>query len=62
MPNRALVLVVAAVLEARDQPSTYNSRLCGLNRPLSLHRIMPRCLPAHETLTGGRAVQSGPGD
>jgi hypothetical protein len=34
----------------------------GLNRPISLHRIMPRCLPAHETLTGGRVVQSGSGD
>jgi hypothetical protein len=26
MPNVALVLVAAAVLEARDQPSTYSSR------------------------------------
>ena len=25
MPNRGLVLVAAAVLEARDQPSTYSS-------------------------------------
>jgi hypothetical protein len=29
MPNRALVFVVAAVLEARDQPSRYNSRRPG---------------------------------
>jgi hypothetical protein len=26
MPNKALVLVAAAVLEARDQPSTYSAR------------------------------------
>jgi hypothetical protein len=25
MPNRALVFVAVAVLEARDQPSTYNN-------------------------------------
>jgi hypothetical protein len=29
MPNRALVLIAAAVLEARDQPSTYSSRRPG---------------------------------
>jgi hypothetical protein len=26
MPNKALVLAAAAVVEARDQPSTYSSR------------------------------------
>src|SRR5919106_2563576 len=33
MPNRALVLVAAAVLEARDQPSTYSSRRPGRHAP-----------------------------
>ena len=33
MPNEALVLVAAAVLEARDQPSTYNSRRPGRHVP-----------------------------
>jgi hypothetical protein len=29
MPNKALVLVAAAVLEAREKPSTYSSRRPG---------------------------------
>jgi hypothetical protein len=33
MPNVALVLVAAAVLEAREKPSTYNSRRPGRQGP-----------------------------
>jgi hypothetical protein len=39
MPNVALVLVAAAVLEARDQPSTYSSRRPG--------RQVPTMRPSH---------------
>jgi hypothetical protein len=40
MPNRALVLVAAAVLEARDQPSTYSSRRPGRNVPTSVDQVV----------------------
>src|ERR671918_1863942 len=42
MPNRALVLVAAAVLEARDQPSRYSSRRPGRHVPtiVDLGRIV----------------------
>jgi hypothetical protein len=33
MPNKALVPLAAAVLEARDQPSTYRSRRPGRHVP-----------------------------
>jgi hypothetical protein len=40
MPNRALVLVAAAVLEARDQPSTYSSRRPGRQVPTSVDQVV----------------------
>jgi hypothetical protein len=40
MPNRALVLVAAAVLEARDQPSTYNSRRPGRQVATSVDQVV----------------------
>ena len=39
MQNRALVLV-AAVLEARDQPSTYSSRRPGRYVPTSVDQVV----------------------
>jgi hypothetical protein len=33
MPNRALVLIAAAVLQAREEPSTYSSRCPGRHVP-----------------------------
>jgi hypothetical protein len=40
MPNRALVLVAAAVLEARDQPSTYSSRRPGCQVPTIVDQLV----------------------
>jgi hypothetical protein len=40
MPNKALVLVAAAVLEARDQPSTYNSRRPGRQVPTIVDQVV----------------------
>jgi hypothetical protein len=40
MPNKALVLVAAAVLEARDQPSTYRSRRPGRQVPTSVDQVV----------------------
>ena len=39
MPNKALVLV-AAVLEARDQPSTYSSRRPGRQVPTIVDQLV----------------------
>jgi hypothetical protein len=39
MPSNALVLVAAAVLEARDQPSTYNSRRPGRHVPTIVDQV-----------------------
>ena len=41
MPNVALVLVAAAVLEARDQPSTYSSRRPGRHVPTIWDELYP---------------------
>jgi hypothetical protein len=40
MPNRALVLVAAAVLEAREKPSTYNSRRPGRHVPTIVDQVV----------------------
>jgi hypothetical protein len=40
MPNKALVLVAAAVLEARDQPSTYSSRRPGRQVPTIVDQVV----------------------
>jgi hypothetical protein len=40
MPNKALPLVAAAVLEARDQPSTYNSRRPGRPVPTIVDQVV----------------------
>jgi hypothetical protein len=40
MPNKALVLVAAAVLEARDQPSTYSSRRPGRHVPTIVDQVV----------------------
>jgi arsenite methyltransferase len=40
MPNRALVLVAAAVLEAREKPSTYSSRRPGRQVPTIVDQVV----------------------
>jgi hypothetical protein len=40
MPNKALVLVAAAVLEAREKPSTYSSRRPGRHVPTSVDQVV----------------------
>jgi hypothetical protein len=40
MPNRALLLVAAAVLEAREKPSTYSSRCPGRPVPTSVDQVV----------------------
>jgi hypothetical protein len=40
MPNRALVLVAAAVLEAREKPSTYSSRRPGRHVPTIVDQVV----------------------
>jgi hypothetical protein len=40
MPNKALVLIAAAVLEARDQQSTYNSRRRGRQIPAIVDQVV----------------------
>jgi hypothetical protein len=40
MPNRALVLVAAAVLEARNRPSTYSSRRPGRYVPTIVDQVV----------------------
>jgi hypothetical protein len=40
MPSNALVLVAAAVLEARDQPSTYNSRRPSRHVPTIVDQVV----------------------
>ena len=40
MPNKALVLVAAAVLEAREKPSTYSSRRPGRHVPTIVDQVV----------------------
>jgi hypothetical protein len=40
MPNKVLVLVAAAVLEARDQPSTYSSKRPGRHVPTIVDQVV----------------------
>jgi hypothetical protein len=40
MPNMALLLVAAAVLHARDQPSTYSSRRPGRHVPTMVDQVV----------------------
>jgi hypothetical protein len=40
MPNRALVLVATAVLEAREKPSTYSSRRPGRQVATSVDQVV----------------------
>jgi hypothetical protein len=40
MPKEALVLVAAAVLEARDQPPTYSSRRPGRQVPTIVDQVV----------------------
>jgi hypothetical protein len=40
MPNKALLLVAAAVLEAREKPSTYSSRRPGRQVPTSVDQVV----------------------
>jgi hypothetical protein len=40
MPNDALVFVAVAVLEARDQPSTYSSRRPGRQVPTIVDQVV----------------------
>ena len=40
MPNKALVLVAAAVLEAREKPSTYSSRRPGRHVPTIVDQLV----------------------
>jgi hypothetical protein len=40
MPNKALVLVAAAALEAREKPSTYSSRRPGRQVPTSVDQVL----------------------
>jgi hypothetical protein len=47
MPNVALVLVAAAVLEARGQPSTYGSRRPGRHVPTIVDQVVSFTLGEH---------------
>jgi hypothetical protein len=40
MPNRALVLVATAVLEAREEPSRYSSRRSGRHVATSVDQVV----------------------
>jgi hypothetical protein len=53
MPKEALVLVAAAVLEARDQPSTYSSRCPGRHVPTIVDQIV-----SFTILTAARGAKS----
>jgi hypothetical protein len=50
MPNKALVLVAAAVLEARDKPSTYNSRRPGRHIPTSVDQVVSFTITTDEVM------------
>jgi hypothetical protein len=40
MPNKALLLIAAAVLEAREKPSTYISRRPGRHVPTMVDQVV----------------------
>jgi hypothetical protein len=50
MPNRALVLVAAAVLEAREKPSTYSSRRPGRHVPTSVDQVVSFTIATDEVI------------
>jgi hypothetical protein len=58
MPNKALVLVAAAGLEVRDQPSTYSSRRPGRHVPAMVDQVVPFTI-ATEDVDGDRAATAG---
>jgi hypothetical protein len=41
MPNKVLVLVASEVLEAREKPSTYNSRRPDRPVPAMVDQVVP---------------------
>jgi hypothetical protein len=47
---KALVLVAAAVLEARDQPSTYSSRRPGRKVPTSIDQVVSFTIATDEVI------------
>ena len=50
MPNKALVVVAAAVLEARDQPSTYNSRRPGRHVPTIVDHVVSSTIATDDVM------------
>jgi hypothetical protein len=50
MPNRALVLVAAAVLEAREKPSTYSSRRPGRHVPTIVDQVVSFTIATDEVM------------
>jgi hypothetical protein len=50
MPNRALVLVAAAVLEAREKPSTYSLRRPGRHVPTSVDQVVSFTIATDEVI------------
>jgi hypothetical protein len=50
MPNNALVLVAAAVLEARDHPSTYSSSRPGRHVPTILDQVVSFTIATDEVM------------
>ena len=55
MPNRTLVLVAAAVAEARDQPSTYSSRRPGRQVPASVDQVVSFTIATDDVCLPGTA-------
>jgi hypothetical protein len=50
MPNRALVFVAVAVLEAREKPSTYSSRRPGRQVPTSVDQVVTFTIAADDVM------------
>jgi hypothetical protein len=50
MPNRALVFVAVAVLEAREKPSTYSSRRPGRHGPTSVDQMVSFAIATDEVM------------
>ena len=53
MPNKALVLVAAAVLEAREKPSTYNSRRRGRHVPTIVAQVVSFTIATNDAMVTG---------
>jgi hypothetical protein len=50
MPNKALVLVAAAVLEAREKPSTYSSSRPGRPVPTIVDQVVSFTMATDEVM------------